>query len=124
MTKQTGICLLCIGNDLVSLNRRCSRLKELGWDVICSGSGHDGLLQFAQQQPIHLVVLDLDHDGAENALIAAQVKRHHPRLPVIMLVGDRETLVPGATDQADAVVPKAEEEPALSECIRELLGNL
>jgi len=122
MANRSGICILCIGNDLVNLNLRCSRLKELGWNVIGSGNGHDGLFRFAQE-PVEVVVLDLDDNGAESALIASQIKGQNASVPIIMLVEKRETLLPGATDQADAVVSKAEEEQVLAMCIRELLGN-
>lgn len=122
MTKLLGLTILCIGTDLVNLNLRCSALKEHGWNVISAGNGHDGLFRVSRQ-PVHLVVLDLNDDGAESAVIAAELKRLQPDIPVIMLVGDRTKLMAGATDLADAVVSKAEEQQVLAHCIQELWGN-
>lgn len=98
--------VLCIGNDLVNLG--CSLLKEHGWQVLSSGSGHEGVIRFGQEQ-VDAVVVDLKGDGSESALIASELKRQRAAVPVIMLVADRAALVQGATDQADAVLLKARE---------------
>ena len=68
-----------------------------------------------------MVVLDLNHDGSESALIAAELKRQRPAMPVLMLVGDASTLAQGATAQADAVVLKSEEAKALHGALRNLV---
>ena len=114
--------VLCVGNDLVNLNLRCSALQKCKWNVVSAGSGHDGLLRFAGQKAgPDVVVLDLNHDGAENALIASEFKRLCPGVRIVMIVNKRETLVPGVTDLADAIVLKSEEETALADYIRGLL---
>lgn len=111
--------VLCVGNDLVNLNLRCALLREQGWRVLSSGTGHDGITRFGQER-VDVVVLDLDHDGSESALIAAEMKRLRPAVPILMLVGDMSTLAPGATAQADAVVLKSEETQALDRALRSL----
>lgn len=120
VTQASGKSVLCIGSDLVNLNLRCALLKKKGWEVSSSGSGHEGIFRFAQGD-VAAVVLDLNDDGAESALIAAEVKRQNPEVRIIMLVRDMRTLIAGATAQADAVVLKAEEEKILPERVRELL---
>jgi CheY-like chemotaxis protein len=110
--KIRGKAVLCIGNDLVNLNLRCALLREHGWSVLSSGTGHDGITRFGQET-VDVVVLDLNHDGSESALIAAEMKRLRPAVPILMLVGDVSTLAPGATAQADAVVLKSEEPQTL-----------
>ena len=112
--------ILCIGNDLVNLNLRCSLLREHGWNALSSGSGHGGVVRFGQEQ-VDAVVLDLKGDGAESALIASDLKRQRPAVPVIMLVADRALLVPGATDQADAVLLQADERRQLHKTLKSLL---
>jgi len=121
MRKRVARCVLCIGSDFVNLNLRCSLLKNHGWETVSAGNGHDGVFRFAQGG-IDLAVLDLDTDGAEAALIAGELKRLDPKLPIIMLIGKRESLIPDATDQADAVVLKSEEELVLPDRVRELLA--
>ena len=112
--------VLCIGNDLVNLNLRCSRLREYGWNVLSAGSGHEGVIRFGQEQ-VDAVVLDLKGDGSESALIASELKRQRPAVPVIMLVAATEALVPGATEQADAVLLKAHESRELHITLEPLL---
>ena len=112
--------VLCIGNDLVNLNLRCSLLKEHGWHVLSSGSGHEGVIRFGQER-VDVVVLDLKGDGSEAALIMSELKRQRPAVPVIMLVADPQALAEGATDQADAVLLKAEESQRLPEVLRSIL---
>ncbi len=121
MRKQAACRVLCIGSDLVNLNLRCALLKDRGWETASSSNGHEGIFRFANGD-IHLVVLDLNRDGAESALIAAELKRQNPRVPIIMLVANQEALVPGATAQADVVVLKSEEEVLLPDRVRQLLN--
>jgi len=112
--------ILCIGTDPVNLNLRCAFLKKQGWETVSCGSGHEGIFRFAKGD-IGLVILDLGGEGVEAALIASEFKRQGPSLPIIMLVSDKDALVPGATTQADAVVLKSEEEVVLPDCVRRLL---
>lgn len=120
MRRRIANCVLCIGTDPVNLNLRCAFLKKHGWQTVSCGSGHEGIFRFAQGD-ISLVILDLDGDGAESALIASELKRQSPSLPIIMLVTDKRSLIPDATAQADGVVLKSEEELVLPDCVRQLL---
>lgn len=120
MTKRSGNAVLCIGNDPIHLNLRCSLLKEHGWNVLSAGSGHEGVIRFGQEA-VDAVVVDLDDDGAEAALITGELKRLRPEVPVIILVTDAEGLANGATQQASAVVMKSREARALLDTLRALL---
>jgi CheY-like chemotaxis protein len=123
MRKRVARCVLCIGNDFVNLNLRCVLLNKHGWETVSASNGHEGIFRFAQGD-IDLAVLDLNTDGAEAALIASELKRLAPSVPIIVLIANRESLLPGATAQADAVVLKSEEELALPLCVRRLLEAL
>ncbi len=122
MNKRRGNSVLCIGNDPIHLNLRCSLLKEYGWNVFSSGSGHEGVIRFGQER-VDAVILDLNDDGVESALIAGELKRLRPEVPVIMLVAEVNTLAPGATDQADAVVVKSEETRRLPDALKVVMGT-
>lgn len=100
--------MLCIGNDPVYLNLRCAALKEYGWKVFSSGSGHEGVIRFGQEV-VDAVVIDLNHDGSESALIAGELKRLRPEVPVVILVNDGKDLADEATKQASAVLKKSED---------------
>lgn len=103
-----GKSILCIGNDPLSLNLRCSLLRQHGWKVLSSGNGHEGILRFGQER-VNAVVIDLNNDGSEAALIIGELKRLEPEVPVI-LVQEEKVLAPGAIEQASAVVSKSQED--------------
>jgi DNA-binding response OmpR family regulator len=116
VSARRGKTVLCIGNEPVSLNFRCSLLKENGWKVLSSASGHEGVLRF-QRKTVDAVVLDLNDHGTEAALIISALKKIRPEVRVVMLVSDEEELVPGATNQADAVLPKSQEAGRLQDVL-------
>jgi DNA-binding response OmpR family regulator len=68
-------------------------LRQHEWKVLSSGNGHDGILLFGQEV-VNAVVVDLNDDGSEAALIIGELKRLRPEVPVI-LVKDEKVLVPG-----------------------------
>jgi DNA-binding NarL/FixJ family response regulator len=70
---------------------------------------------------VDAVVVDLDDDGTEAALIIGELKRLRPEVPVIMLATDEKLLAPGATRQADAVIMKSQEERSLIDALRVFL---
>jgi CheY-like chemotaxis protein len=112
--------VLCIGNDAVSLNLRCSNLRKHGWNVLSSGSGFEGVNQFTRQI-VDAVVVDLNDDGTESALIIGELKRLRPEVPVIMLATDEKRLAPGAIRQADALIMKSQEDRSLIDVLKALL---
>jgi CheY-like chemotaxis protein len=118
MSKQIGTAL-CIGRGPIELNLRCALLRENGWNVVSSGSGHEGVLTFAREK-FDIVIVDLNEDGSEAALITGELKRQQPRIPVVLIVSGKP-LVEGATAQASAVVLKAEESRTLPPIVRGLV---
>ena len=114
--------VLCIGNDPLSLNLRCALLQEHGWNVFSSGSGYEGVIRFGQEA-IDAVVIDLNDDGAEAALIAGELKRLRPAVPVVIVMRDGHSLVNGATQQANAVVMKSREAEVLVDTLKALLPD-
>jgi CheY-like chemotaxis protein len=111
--------VLCIGNDPVNLNLRGLLIRQHGWNAISSGSGHDGVIRFGQEA-VDAVVIDLDGDGAEAALITGELKRLRPTVPVIIVVTDEGELANGATNQAAAVVLKSQEPRTLIDVLKGL----
>jgi DNA-binding NarL/FixJ family response regulator len=88
--------------------------------VVNSGSGHDGIIRFGQET-VDAVVVDLNDDGAEAALITGELKRLRPEVPVVIVVTEGQTLANGATKQADVLVPKSRESSLLVEAVRAVL---
>ena len=119
MTKRRGNCVLCIGNDPVNLNLRCSLLRQHGWNVLSSGNGHEGIFRFGQEV-VNAVVVDLNDDGSEAALIIGELKRLRPEVPVI-LVKEANSLAQEATQQASAVVLESQEAVNLVNALKAVL---
>ena len=86
-------------------------LKEHGWNEFSSGVGYEGVPRCAQQA-VDAVVVDLNDDGAEAALITGEWKHLRPGVPIIILIPDGHVLGKGATQQANAVVMKSPEADA------------
>jgi CheY-like chemotaxis protein len=114
--------ILCIGRSPIELNLRCGLLREHGWDVVSAGTGYEGVFQFGKEA-VDAVVVDLDDDGSEAALITAELKRQGPKVPIVFLIEAGKTLANGAADQADAVVFKSEETEKLISVLTQLLGQ-
>lgn len=120
MSKRRRNSVLCIGNDPVNLNLRCALMSDHGWNVLSSGTGHGGVIRFGQEV-VDAVVVDLNDDGSEAALITGELKRLRPDVPVIMLVWDAKAQAHGATLQANAVVMKSREADSLLDVVTGLL---
>jgi AmiR/NasT family two-component response regulator len=104
--------VLCIGSEIIGLHRRCRALRENGWLVLSSANGHDGIVRFAAER-VDVVVLDVNSDAAETAVIAGELKRTRANVPVIMLVTEEQTLAEGVLEIADAVVLRSDQSKLL-----------
>ncbi len=74
--------------------------------MFSSSSGHEGIFRFTAE-PVDVVVVDLNSDGSEGALIVGELKRLRPKVPVIILITQGKALAEGALANADAVVPRS-----------------
>ena len=111
--------VLCIGDEPVGLNHRCQLLKEHGWTVISSGNSYLGLRSL-DHSLLDAAVLDLNADPVEAALIAGELKRQCPSLPVILVVADTaDSSVLAAP--ADVVVWKLRESISLLSALDRVL---
>lgn len=93
--------VLCIGDEPVRLNLRCLYLKDHGWRVICSGTAHEGIILFSDE--VDVAILDLD--AAEASLIAGEMKRLRPQVPIIILTRCNKVLGEDTAPCGDVVVP-------------------
>lgn len=105
--RPTSGTVLCIGDEAVRLNLRCSFLREHGWLVLSAGAAHEGIIRFGREM-VDVAILEFD-DVAQAALVAGELKRLRPQLRII-LVAAEDHVLPDATAQCtDLVVPASDQ---------------
>jgi DNA-binding response OmpR family regulator len=94
--------LLCIHRDPAQL----SVLQENGYELVTATNGSDGLRLF-MSQPVDAVVLEYHLSDSHGSVIADEVKRVRPTIPIVMLA-DYLELPDGALKSVDALVTKSD----------------
>ena len=107
--------ILCIDDHRQGLHARRLILQSAGYDVITASSGRIGL-RLLGRYPVRLVILDYGMPEMNGEAVAREIRRSHPRVPILMLSGQID--VPQhAVSAVDAFVAKGQP-PAV------LLGQL
>jgi DNA-binding response OmpR family regulator len=98
----TNPTLLCIHRDPTQLRS----LRENGYQLLTATNGHDGLRLFASQ-PVDAIVLDYHLGLLDGTLVANEIKRVRPTIPIVMLA-DNLDLPDGALNSVDALVTRSD----------------
>jgi len=114
--------ILHFGTDRVLLRLRARSLKRIGYHVLNASDGFEAI-KLAIQEPVDAVVLDLDRNHAEIALVASEIKRCRPQVPTIVLTEGTAPPAP-VHELADALVPKRDNLRLLVTALEELTRNL
>jgi CheY-like chemotaxis protein len=94
----TNNTLLCIHRDPAQL----SLLQENGYELVTATNGHDGL-QLVASRLVDAIVLEYHLGLLDGAVIADEIKRVRPEVPIVM-VTDHLELPNGALKSVDALV--------------------
>lgn len=94
--------LLCIHRDPAQL----SLLQEKGYELVIATNGHDGLRLF-RSRPVDAVVLDYGVSIVNGTVVAAEIKKVNPQVPIVMLA-DSVDLPGDALKSVDALVAKSD----------------
>ena len=78
--------LLCVDDHQSSLKICKIILESSGYRVLTASSGREGLKVFASNV-IDAVILDYDMPEMNGELVAAEMKRTNPEIPILMLSG-------------------------------------
>ena len=78
--------LLCVDDNQSSLKICKIILENSGYKVLTASSGREGLEVFASNA-IDAVILDYQMPEMNGELVAAEMKRTNPRIPILMLSG-------------------------------------
>lgn len=90
--------LLCIHRDPAQLNL----LQENGYELVTATNGPDGIHLF-MSRPVDAVVLDYELSLIKGMMVAAEIKKLNPRVPIVMLA-DGVELPEGAFKAVDALL--------------------
>ena len=94
-------------------------LESQGYDVVSAPDGRKALHMFTTL-PVDLVVLDFGMPEMDGGMVAQEIKRHDPKVPVIMISAMQ---VPeDALASVDCFIRKAEDPTVLFGKIKELLS--
>ena len=78
--------LLCVDDNQSSLKICKMILEDFGYKVLTASSGREGLEVFASSA-IDAVILDYQMPEMNGELVAAEMRRTKPRVPILMLSG-------------------------------------
>ena len=78
--------LLCVDDNQSSLKICKIILEDFGYKVLTASNGGEGLQVFASNA-IDAVILDYHMPEMNGDLVAAEMKRTNPRIPILMLSG-------------------------------------
>ena len=111
----TNSTLLCIHRDPAQL----SLLQEHGYELLTATNGSDGLRLF-MSRPVDAIVLDYQLGLLDGGVVAAEIKKVKPQVPIVMLAEDVE-LPDDALKSVDALVAKSEGPHFLLASLRSVL---
>jgi DNA-binding response OmpR family regulator len=94
--------LLCIHRDPAQLGL----LQENGYELVTATNGSEGL-RLLRARSVDAIVLECHLGLLDGAVIATEIKKAKPQLPIVMLA-DHLELPDGALKSVDAVVTKAD----------------
>jgi len=94
--------LLCIHRDPAQL----ALLRENGYELLTATSGSEGL-RLLMSRPVDAIVLEYHLGLMDGAVVAADIKKVKPQLPIVMLA-EHLDLPDGALKSVDALVIKSD----------------
>src|SRR5271166_2040066 len=98
----TNSTLLCIHRDPAQL----SLLRENGYELVTATNGSEGL-RMLMSRPVDAIVLEYHLGLLDGAVVAAEIKKVKPQLPIVMLAVHLE-LPEGALKSVDALLTKSD----------------
>jgi len=113
--------LLCVDDNQSSLNICKIVLTDFGYEVITAGSGREGLEVFSANA-IDAVILDYQMPDMNGELVAAEMKRTKPQVPILMLSG-WVSLPESALQAVDEFIAKGDPVEFLLLAIQQVLSR-
>ncbi len=96
--------ILCVDDELNGLAGREYLLRQHGYDVVVTTSGHEGL-ELLQSAAVDAVILDYRMPEMMGDVVAARMKQLKPEVP-IMLLSALDRIPPAALRWTDTSLSK------------------
>lgn len=113
--------LLCVDDNQSCLNIHKIILEGLGYVVLTASSGREGLEVFASNA-IDAVILDYQMPDMNGEMVAAEMKKMNPPVPILMLSGC-VSLPERALRLVDEFIPKGNPAEFLLLAVQQLLSR-
>jgi DNA-binding response OmpR family regulator len=113
--------ILHFGADRVVLVLRAWNLNQMGYRVLNVSDAAEAV-KLATRRRVDAVVLDLDRNHDEVALVATAIKRCRSQVPTILLA-EETALLHRAHELADALIPKRDDLGMLITALENLLAT-
>jgi len=112
----TNSTLLCIQRDPTQLGL----LEQNGYELVTATTGSDGLRLF-MLRAVDAIVLDYQLGLLDGGVVAAEIKKFKPQIPIVLLSDDMELPI-DALKCVDALVAKSDGPQFLLATIRHVLS--
>jgi DNA-binding response OmpR family regulator len=113
--------IVCIDDDLDTLIGYQSLLWNHGYNVLISTSGSQGL-ELVKSLPTDAVILDFQMPGMDGGMVATEIKKFKPHVPVMMLTA-QESLPDEVLEHVDVFFPKGESPRELLVALHAMLSH-
>jgi CheY-like chemotaxis protein len=77
--------ILVIDDNLTNLDILEEQLKQWSFIPVMAASGYEALKILSTQEPVHLVISDMNMPEMDGVQLAREIRQQHPELPIILL---------------------------------------
>ena len=112
--------IVCIDDNLNVLIGYQSLLWNHGYNVLISTSGSQGL-ELVKSLPTDAVIVDFQMPGMDGSMVAREIKKVKPHLPVMMLTA-HESLADEVLEHVDVFLTKGESPQDLLAALYDMLN--
>ena len=120
MSNSTAPVILCVDGEHMALWVRALILSIAGYRVLTAATGEDALRVF-RLNPVDLVIIDLWQPNGTGTEVVDQMKRIHPKVPVILLSGLAD--LPSGFERADVLLTKCIAPPEFLAAISSIVAE-